>query len=162
MKLERIREEGKLRKLLNEEQKAIYPFLFPLQLEKWIREEEEPYAPLTYVLLNEQEIIGGSVVRIQDFIDRSRIILELDAFWIREDCRGKGIGTQFLQEILQICYSYYQKFGLEPEAMIIETVTAKMFYQKALKRIQKQLQIEFKEVHLGKIDVFVVSFKRDF
>lgn len=112
------------------ERKAIYPELSLKKMQQWI-DGEAIYNPLTFVLENKGEIIGGVRWEIQDYLDETRIILHLDGLFIEEKWRKQRLGRRLLLESLDAAKLYYQNQGLKVMGLLIQTTEeAARFYQK--------------------------------
>jgi len=159
--LARIEETRDRRKFLKEERKAIYPELTIKQFQDWVDGENPPYALLQYALVDDsQEIIGGAVVEVHDHLDEKRVLLVLDAIWVKSGWRRKGLGRQLLQETFEEARRYYQKHGLNPVGIMIQTTSldegAAEFYHQS---INPPYSVTEQEMDGVKIVVFLVPLK---
>ena len=154
--------EGDKKEFLEQERKAIYPDLGRRAFDAWIQ-GMPLYQPLYIGLVTEDELIGGAVVEIQDFLTKDEILLQLDALWIKEAWRRRGLGSLLLQETFKKARSYYQRYQMNPIGILIQTTSldegAETFYRKFL-----TTHYPFKETKLkmgGGVEIicFLVSFQ---
>ncbi|MCD6094888.1 GNAT family N-acetyltransferase [bacterium] len=163
MEVEILSGEKKFEEFLKEEQRSIYPDVSPAVFRSWIEMKEPPYRALYIGLFERRVLIGGSVTQIQDFLSPEKILLQLDALWIKEDWRRRGLGSLLLQETFQKARSYYQRYQMNPIGILIQTTSldegAETFYKKFFDRFH----YEFDQVKLnirGGVEIicFLVSF----
>ena len=156
--------EGDKKEFLEQERKAIYPDLGRRAFDAWIQ-GRPLYQPLYIGLVTEDELlIGGAVVEIQDFLKKDEILLQLDALWIKETWRRRGLGSLLLQRTFEEAQSYYQRHLLKACGILIQTTSldegAETFYRKFFRRYN----YKFKETKLkmgGGVEIicFLVSFQ---
>lgn len=135
MEIRKIRPEEE-REFLQLEHETIYPELKKREFQRWI-EGEGRYRILSFVLEEKEEIVGGAVWEIQDHLGPTQIALQLDAIFIKEGWRRKGLGRQLFYQSLELAKKEYMKSGLKPVGILIQTTSldrgAVDFYRSILK-----------------------------
>jgi len=104
------------------------------------------------------EIVGGAVWEIQDILERNKIILQLDALFVRKGHRRKGYGTKIFEESLKQAIEWYKGFKIV--GLVIQTTSlegTKEFYEKTLKRLRLSNSVAKQKVGDIEIIVFLIS-----
>jgi GNAT superfamily N-acetyltransferase len=151
---------GEEETFLGSEKEAIYPELSDEGMRRWVG-GEEPYASLLFVLDDEGSIVGGAVWNAQDHLDSIRVVLQLDAIFVKRERRHQGLGYHLLGRSLAAARAHYAKYGLKVVGFLIQTTdldeSAADFYRNSLEKLGLSYSMTSQRMGKTNVTVFLVS-----
>ena len=98
---------------------------------------------------------------MQDHLDSIRVVLQLDAIFVKRERRRQGLGYQLLQKSLAEARAHYSDYGLTVVGLLIQTTDldegAADFYRSSLDALDMSYSVVNQRMGEDIVTVFLVA-----